>query len=73
MSSKVVFGITRRGDVGMTLLPKYFDFLTSMLWKTFLSLLFCHWALSGGGIDATIDDIVVSDAKLTVGPIDIVM
>lgn len=65
MSSNVVFGITRRGHSGLTLLPKYFDSVTTNSEKSFPFLLFCHTAFSGGGIDETVDVNVVSDAKWT--------
>lgn len=71
MSSNVVFGITRRGHSGLTLLPKYFDFVTSNTAKSFPWLLFCHWAFSGGGIDETMDVNVVYDAKWTGDSIEI--
>lgn len=68
MSLNVVFGITRHGHPGLELLPKYLDLLTSNAKKTFPSLLFCHWAFSGCGVDITMAVILVFDAKWTVGP-----
>lgn len=46
-----MFVITSNGDLGLKLLPLYFESLTLMQVKFFLSMLFCHSTPIGDGQD----------------------